>query len=95
MTEDRGAQENVDKETPVVKDEEFWKKFVLEQSLKDIDAQLDKLYASYIEDEKKLNSNFENSDESGWCYEKRNSSELNSCCLYSIFLQHIIIGKAI
>lgn len=67
MTEDRGAKENVDKEPPVVKDEEFWKKFVLEQSLKDIDEQLDKLYASYIEDEKKLkqNSNFEDNDETG------------------------------
>lgn len=67
LTEDRGAKENVDKEPPVVKDEEFWKKFVLEQSLKDIDEQLDKLYASYIEDEKKLkqNSNFEDNDETG------------------------------
>lgn len=66
LTEDRGAKENVDKEPPVVKDEEFWKKFVLEQSLKDIDAQLDKLYVSYIEDEKKLkqNSNFEDNDKS-------------------------------
>uniref|UniRef100_A0AAR5Q1F3 BSD domain-containing protein n=1 Tax=Dendroctonus ponderosae TaxID=77166 RepID=A0AAR5Q1F3_DENPD len=51
---DQNSPENPQKALSLVKDEEFWKQYALERSLKDIDAQLKKLYDSYAEDQEKL-----------------------------------------
>ncbi|KAL1512721.1 hypothetical protein ABEB36_002264 [Hypothenemus hampei] len=54
FNEDHHDGDDVNKQIPLVKNEEFWKQYVLDQSLKDIDTKLETLYESYREDEERL-----------------------------------------